>query len=34
MSYIECYKNHGIDYLRISEAIYVPSLKRQKKTNY
>lgn len=31
MSHIECYKNHGIDYLRICEAIYVPDLKRQKK---
>ena len=31
MSHIECYKNHGVDYLRICEAIYVPSLKRQKK---
>ena len=31
MSHIECYKNHGIDYLRISEAVYVPSLKKQRK---
>lgn len=31
MSHIECYKNHGIDYLRISEAVYVPELKKQKK---
>ena len=31
VSHIECYKNHGIDYLRICEAIYVPSLKKQKK---
>lgn len=31
MSHIECYKNHGIDYLRISEAIYIPELKKQRK---
>ena len=31
MSHIECYKNHGIDYLRISEAVYIPGLKKQKK---
>ena len=31
MAHIECYKNHGIDYLRICEAIYVPDLKVQKK---
>ena len=31
MAHIECYKNHGIDYLRICEAIYVPDLKKQKK---
>ena len=31
MSHIECYKNHGVDYLRISEAVYVPELKKQKK---
>ena len=31
MSHIECYKNHGIDYLRISEAVYVPKLKKQRK---
>jgi len=32
MSHIECYKNHGIDYLRINESIYIPELKKQKKT--
>ena len=32
MSHIECYKNHGIDYLRISESVYIPELKKQKKT--
>ena len=32
MSHIECYKNHGVDYLRISEAVYVPELKKQKKS--
>ena len=31
MAHIECYKNHGIDYLRICEAVYIPNLKRQKK---
>ena len=31
MAHIECYKNHGIDYLRICEAVYVPNLKKQKK---
>ena len=31
MSHIECYKNHGIDYLRISESIYIPELKKQRK---
>ena len=31
MAHIECYKNHGIDYLRICEAIYIPNLKTQKK---
>ena len=31
MAHIECYKNHGIDYLRICEAIYIPNLKKQKK---
>ena len=31
MAHIECYKNHGIDYLRICEAIYIPNLKVQKK---
>lgn len=31
MSHIECYKNHGIDYLRISEAVYIPELKKQRK---
>ena len=31
MSHIECYKNHGVDYLRISEAIYIPELKKQRK---
>lgn len=31
MSHIECYKNHGIDYLRISEAVYIPGLKKQRK---
>ena len=31
MAHIECYKNHGIDYLRICEAIYIPDLKKQKK---
>ena len=31
MSHIECYKNHGVDYLRICESIYIPSLKKQKK---
>ena len=31
MAHIECYKNHGIDYLRICEAIYIPNLKMQKK---
>ena len=32
MSHIECYKNHGIDYLRVSESVYIPELKKQKKT--
>lgn len=32
MAHIECYKNHGVDYLRISEAVYIPTLKKQKKT--
>ena len=32
MSHIECYKNHGIDYLRISESVYIPESKKQKKT--
>ena len=31
MAHIECYKNHGIDYLRICESIYIPNLKMQKK---
>ena len=31
MAHIECYKNHGIDYLRICEAVYIPDLKKQKK---
>lgn len=31
MSHIECYKNHGIDYLRISEVIYISELKKQRK---
>lgn len=31
MSHIECYKNHGIDYLRICEARYLKDSKKQKK---
>lgn len=31
MAHIECYKNHGIDYLRICEARYIKELKKQKK---
>ena len=31
MSHIECYKNHGVNYLRICQAVWVPELKTQKK---
>ena len=31
MSHIECYKNHGIDYLRICEARYIKETGKQKK---
>ena len=31
MSHIECYKNHGVNYLRICQAVWVPELKVQKK---
>ena len=31
MSHIECYRNHGINYLRICQAVWVPELKIQKK---